>query len=64
MPRRKTPEETNWVALIVLLVFGVIAAIIAMSGAGGGGSSPVHVRGYHRSDGTYVAPHDRARPRR
>lgn len=39
-------------------------------GAGGGssyapsGDGRVHVRGYHRRDGTYVRPHTRSRPRR
>lgn len=29
-----------------------------------GGAGRVHVRGYHRRDGTYVRPHTRSRPRR
>lgn len=29
-----------------------------------GGGGRVHVRGYHRRDGTYVRPHSRSRPRR
>jgi hypothetical protein len=34
------------------------------SGSSGGcvGSCPVHVRGYRRTDGTYVKPHTRSRP--
>lgn len=31
-------------------------------GKSGGGSKPVHVKGYTKKDGTYVAPHDRKAP--
>lgn len=33
-------------------------------GIGGGGGKTVHVRGYNRSNGTYVAPYNRSPPRR
>lgn len=33
------------------------------AGYGAPAGGPVHVRGYHRRDGTYVRPHTRSRPR-
>lgn len=36
----------------------------AIGAHGGGRGGPVHVRGYHRRDGTYVRPHTRSAPRR
>ena len=63
MARRKGPAtEMNPVMVLVLIVvFGLIALFIFRSGAGRS-SGGVHVDGYHRSDGTYVAPHERSRP--
>lgn len=65
MPRRKMPAETNWLGVIIFTIIAIVVGmwIIGTAGSGGGGGGPVHVRGYHRADGTYVAPHDRARPR-
>lgn len=62
--RQKAPLPPE-VALAILLVFAAIAAVLWASGGGssGGGADGVHVRGYHRADGTYVAPHVRSRPR-
>jgi hypothetical protein len=34
----------------------------ATASSGGGGNKTVHVNGYTRKNGTYVAPHDRAAP--
>lgn len=49
---------------VAVLVAGLLAAVPAEAGGkgGGGGSGPVHVNGYVRKDGTYVAPHMRSAP--
>jgi hypothetical protein len=37
---------------------------VAAVGHSNGGGGAVHVKGYHRKDGTYVPPHTRSAPRR
>lgn len=56
-------------AACALMVALLVSCVEAKGGSRGGGSSgsgggkTVHVRGYYRSDGTYVQPYDRSPPR-
>ncbi len=57
------------IALAIILAIGGGSPAIAKKPSGSGSSThgsttapKVHVRGYTRKDGTYVAPHDRAYP--
>jgi hypothetical protein len=56
-------------ALAIILAIGGAGPVMAKKPSGSGSSThstskapKVHVRGYYRKDGTYVAPHDRAYP--
>jgi hypothetical protein len=54
--------------LTIVIAFIVSCSLgLGASQKGGkttGGSKPVHVKGYTKKDGTYVAPHDRKAPER
>lgn len=55
----------HFIAVIVALSFVFAPSLSAAGQKGGkssGGSKPVHVKGYTKKDGTYVAPHDRKAP--
>ena len=59
-----------WATLAILLALGWGTPALARKPTGSGSSShspsssapKVHIRGYYRKNGTYVAPHDRAYP--
>jgi hypothetical protein len=70
-PRRQrvypdSMRRRSWqapLACFVALAVGVSVISFAMPAQGRGGSGgAVHVRGYIRKDGTYVAPHNRSAP--
>jgi hypothetical protein len=51
----------------LLFLIGIIMLCIGCGGSSGGSgssssSNEVSVRGYHRSNGTYVSPHYRTKP--
>jgi hypothetical protein len=46
----------------VLRILSLVLAVASSVASSGWAQRSVHVRGYTRRDGTYVAPHDRAAP--
>jgi len=58
---RRRSWHVSLVSLLALVV-GVSVSSIATTAHARGGSGAVHVRGYMRKDGTYVAPHYRSAP--
>jgi hypothetical protein len=51
------------VSFAVLLISGLLSDLSAKSSKSGSSSGkPVHVKGYTKKDGTYVAPHYRSAP--
>ncbi len=48
--------------IIILIAFGLIFSINAYANNPYAAPATVQVRGYTRSDGTYVAPHRRTAP--